>query len=232
MTSRKFKAKILEPTLILSDARNVPKYEFEGLVARRAVNSKGLGVYATVDVPKGTMLPILGNIMGNSFVSNGRPVPPFDTHHWEYHNHASLKGIHIDGADRRHDLARSHRNVAAHGLALAMLVNEPSGQAVPNCIFKFNYLVVVKKVSAGKELLVYYGPAYAPVRAPLRANYTVSARAADFGVPEEVQKWTFPSAKERREMLERYLAIIQMLGAQQVGLKSVARKKVRKTIHK
>jgi hypothetical protein len=166
--------------------------------------------------------------MGNSFLSNSRPVPPFDTHHWEYHNQASLKGIHIDGANRFHDEVRSYRNVPAQGLALAMMVNEPSGQAVPNCIFKFNYLVAVKKVSAGKELLVYYGPAYAPVRAPLRANYTVSARAADFGVPEEVHRWTFPSAKERRELIEQYLAIIQVIGAQQVARKSVARKKVRK----
>lgn len=185
---------MVKPKILLPQNDGKINYKWSGLEVKQS-HGRG-GVFATKNIPRGTLIPILGSITKKppSAADNT------DTHNWQYLNQPGIKGITIDG--RPH--INGHRGIGSFALGIAMMLNESDR---PNCIFKYNYAVVVRDVKAGEELTVYYGPAYEGIRR--RHNYTINADKAN-KVPAAVWDWKYPSAKERRGVIQHYLEEIQL----------------------
>ena len=127
-----------------------------------------LGVIAKTLIKAGALIPILGR----------RICPEAEgctgTHRWY---HVGLN-ITIDG-DPTHPDAHAHRGVAAHGLAIAMMINEPpaapdaSDDQAPNCVFtKHGYVMVTEDIPYNTPLTVWYGSENAITR-----DYPISSKA-------------------------------------------------------
>jgi hypothetical protein len=192
----KTEAFILEPT-----KEGQRKYVWEGLEVRKTKH--GNGVFASKNLKKGLMIPILGLPLYK------QPVKPADTHHWEYQNN-SLKGVHIDGRPKAKPF-HSYQGVGSFGLAVAMMLDESTR---PNCFFKFNYLVVGRTVKAGGQLTTWYGDSYQEIRQ--REGYKLDADKAQKNTDKfehwDKDKWVFPKAVERFEALIYWLNIIEEEG--------------------
>ena len=118
-------------------------------VSNQADGEAGNGVYARRAIPKGTFIPIFG-----------LPVP-----NWETYTHKQSHGwvkrfnrqkLLLDG----HPSHYPHGEVGFFGLAIGMMLNEPSGIQAPNCIFRLNSVMVQTDLRAGAELTVHYGDEY------------------------------------------------------------------------
>lgn len=161
------------------------------------VPGAGNGLYAAEDLPAGTAIPILGKTITRA---------KFDeiqfslqaTHLWSNHTHDLI----LDGTPNYYP----HKGVGSGGLAIAMVANEPHGRRAPTCVFKMECLVVAKRLRAGEELTVYYGPDYEPIRQ--LHGYTLSAAAKRNYLFPELASARRPSAfaAERDELFTQLVA--------------------------
>lgn len=149
------------PNHVLLPVAEEGGYVWKGLEVKTSLVGKGnagLGLFANVNFPFGTSIPIWGI-----------PLRHRDTNTLNFSNShvygTSTKGL-IDGNPQR----APFKNVGMRGLAISMMVNEPEGRKNPNCIFKRDMLVMIRPIKKGQELYVYYGPEYT------RVGYSVSDR--------------------------------------------------------
>ncbi len=141
------------------------------------------GVFTKHILRKKTMIPVIGikllqtdhdirmfyryskNIADTTF------PPGTFTHGWDVTDYS------INGNPKLF----THEKVGSFGLAIAMMVNEPTNDQ-PNCIFKQNHLITIKTIQPGEELTVYYGSDYDSHR-----NYSINENKMEVGnitIPE------------------------------------------------
>jgi hypothetical protein len=103
------------------------------------------GVFASRKLLAGTHIPILGYI---------KDVPRMSSENYSF----SCNGKLVDG----HPTLHPHNGIAAHGLSIAMLINEPpiTHTKKPNVYHLEHWLVLVQTVQPGEELFLYYGNQY------------------------------------------------------------------------
>jgi hypothetical protein len=116
----------------------------------------GSGVFATRDLPVGTTIPIVA----------------VEVEDWDEAKHGASHGwvryvVKLKEDDRPkldgHPSVHPFRGVGSFGLAIAMMLNEPS-RGKPNCVFRLNAVVVQTRVPANTELTVFYGDMYEQIR--------------------------------------------------------------------
>jgi len=135
----KSKVSILEPIEV-----SPCKYEWQELEVRASQEpGAGDGVFARVNLPAGTVIPILGKIItGEKFAA--MEADRTATHVWNYYQNDVI----VDG----------NPALNKHGLNIAMMINEPLKKK-PNCVFKLNSVVVARPIKKGEELILHHGSA-------------------------------------------------------------------------
>jgi hypothetical protein len=104
----------------------------------------GLGVFATIDLPPGSVIPIIAY-----------PIKRITTKRGTQHVWIRKGGQILDG----HPSIAPYKGIGFKGLAISMMINEPSHKK-PNCIFMDDCVLCVKKIKKNDELSVYYGDEY------------------------------------------------------------------------
>lgn len=144
-------------------------YIWPGLEVKTSVQNKhaGEGVFATQHIPAGLVLPLVGKVLTDDEyqkLNNEQRA----THIIQYRN------TYIDA------------KLPYQGLAIFARINEPTKKA-PNCMFRKNVLVVIKPLSPGTELTVWYGVDY--IR-----DYKISNRYMECGGGyfEKLRGWPTP----------------------------------------
>ena len=107
---------------------------------------KGRGVFSTQTLLPGTRIPIIGVRRGQ------HAVIPINTHTYTY------KTIAPHTIDGHPDTLSSPVGVACHGLAIAMMINEPATSSQANAIFtEDDYILIIRTLNLDEEITVYYG---------------------------------------------------------------------------
>ena len=173
------------PNEVIKPTFNGKSFEWRDLEVRRSTQCAQLGVFARRELKVGAIIPIWG----------------FPRHSWEEtHHHASHgweRTVHgrkkekLDG----HPSIYPHKGIGCFGLAIAMLINEPS-RGYSNVIFRANTVVVQRLIKAGQELLIWYGN---DPEEPYERNYTLSLFADVVG-PTLWFYHPFSAAKEYNEI--------------------------------
>uniref|UniRef100_A0A6C0BNI0 SET domain-containing protein n=1 Tax=viral metagenome TaxID=1070528 RepID=A0A6C0BNI0_9ZZZZ len=132
---------------------------------------QGYGVYATERLSAGIAVPILGKVL-TKFELDTKLGTAQASHIWEIR---SLKPgwpytTYIDGNPRY----KPYKRVGSGGLAIAMMVNEPS-RTKPNCIFKRDCLITADTIKAGEQLTAFYDN-------PRDPNYEATRRLKNYSI--------------------------------------------------
>jgi hypothetical protein len=138
------KANIIEPIRATNGKWNWPELELKQSNQPNA----GKGVFARVNIPVGTMVPLLGKVISSA--EHDKLM-------------TSLQATHTFSFYRTNIIINGNPRINNHGLNIAMMTNEPCKKR-PNCIFKLGFLVVAKHIKVGEELTVYYGNTYRAIR--------------------------------------------------------------------
>jgi hypothetical protein len=125
--------------------------ELDVRASSQSGGTSGNGVYARMKISKGTFIPIFGLP-----VANWETYSHMQSHGWEKRRGRQGGKLLLDG----HPSHFPHGGVGYFGLAIGMMVNEPSGLQAPNCIFRLNSVLVQEDLEAGVELTVHYGDGY------------------------------------------------------------------------
>jgi hypothetical protein len=156
-----------------------------------------MGVFATRQFRCGTRFPVLG--FDRTADSRQRSDYSFQLEN----------GRVIDGDPRLDPVD----GVGAHGLAIAMKINEPSARTAPNVVLMGGWMVCVRDIDNGAELFTHYGDAYArdvrmrDVATGLESTvaYSIGARTSSFQISEsahaKIQRRR-PSHARLRELLQ------------------------------
>jgi hypothetical protein len=129
---------------------------------------KGQGLFAKKKGLSGTLIPILGVILTDEELIDMEKEGTA-SHTWSFSRTTHMKH-HIQGAIDGRMLAE---NGTHNDLFMAMVINEPSGDQQPNCIFKQGFILICKDVEPGTELLIWYGNEDLAIRQREIAGYKV-----------------------------------------------------------
>ena len=133
------------PNEILLPLFDGERFEWPDFEIRRSTQCSQMGVFATRDLRVGTLIPIWG----------------LRRHSWEESRHRTSHGwertVYGKKEDRLdgHPSIYPHKGIGCFGLAIAMMINEPS-RGYSNVIFRANSVVVQRPIKAGQELLIWY----------------------------------------------------------------------------
>lgn len=155
-------------------------------VKESGVGGGGGGLFATVDLQPGTMIPLLGKRLSKTQLALQRAKGSL-THGWIYHGGES-------GIDGRPEI-NPYKGVGSFGLAVGMMPNEHTTKK-HNCVFKMDHLVTGRKIKAGEELFVYYGEQYEPIR--VEKGYSLHRNKHLLAHYPDLDGRKFPSAAERQ----------------------------------
>ena len=142
----------MKPTILKPVQTEDGNFKWNELEVKTSGQGGGKGVYAKQDLKVATVVVIFG-------------VP---VSKWTHHDHGPSHGWvrkkvgvkkenqpKLDG----HPSLYPYKGVGSFGLAIAMMLNEPT-KGKPSCIFKFNSVVVQRRIKKGEELTVFYGDVY------------------------------------------------------------------------
>jgi len=135
----------------------------------------GQGLFARTDLPPGTLIPIVGQILSEAEAERRIAADTF-THGFQYSD-----GTCIDGG-RELD-----------GQTIWAKINEPLTKK-PNCIFKLDCVVTGRRIRAGEELTVYYGSSYT------RDGYSLDGNRHLQGEYPSLKNMRWPSVQARRTL--------------------------------
>lgn len=141
-------------------------FTWPGLALRAStMSAAGQGVFATEDLPVGTMIPILGSLVSDRLGSER------SSHVWCHRKpmRGTVSQLVVDGYPQ----ILPYRGIGNFGSSIAMMVNEAS-VVEQNCVFLLDHVCVAKPVPRGTELTVYYGGLYDTLRQ--RNEYAVVDR--------------------------------------------------------
>ena len=140
---------------------DMPKAPKEHRITRDEIKvgtgpGKGLGLIATADLPRNSRLPYHGALIDqktyDNFERRNKRHP--EKKYIDYIMNTSLPGQYVDAHPRR---LNSEEFFGSR-------VNEPGPGETANMIIRYEkhwpVLVSVKKITAGQELLLHYGPSY------------------------------------------------------------------------
>ena len=174
---RKIRTTILEPS---TEPSNKNKYYYKGLRAKPTGSSKKqTGVYTTKQIKKGTFIISLGTRIQDTehtrrkhtqmaltnALNWSEPIPPPNRikHIIAQLSHC-IKYDSTAGAVDGHPNIRPHNGIGSHGLAITMLINEPS-KSKPNAIFCRDGILIIKDLTPETQIQAYYGPQAEEMRA-------------------------------------------------------------------
>ena len=109
----------------------------------KEVGLKGVGVFATKNLPAGFVIPVFGD-----------PAPvdsPSTSFTWVY-SFGPSAGRKVCSDPRR----RGGFQVTGNGLGVALLLNWPGQGEEANCVFGFDCVHSIRKLKKGEELLIRY----------------------------------------------------------------------------
>ncbi len=122
----------------------------------KEIPGKGLGVVAVVDLPRNSRLYYMGKMIDQKTFDNFQRRSELhpEKKYADYIMSTTYPGMYIDGHPR---YKFSERWIAAK-------VNEPAPGESANMIIRYEnrlpWLVSIKKIPAGQELLLHYGASY------------------------------------------------------------------------
>jgi hypothetical protein len=112
---------------------------------------KGHGVFAATNIRKNTLIPILGRNLSLKIADDGTPTNINKEHIW---TNAGDKQTAIMGTQYGSPIGNKNASIA-------MVINEPSPFESPNTIFttafESYFVLVVKDIKRGEQLLISYG---------------------------------------------------------------------------
>ena len=160
-----------------------------GLTSEFTRSSRGrrdLGVFAARDLPVGLWIPITGRPLGD---------PPSYPRSREYCFPRRQPFQAIDGDPEFHPF----KGVGCFGLAVAMMLNEPSdAHTHANCMYSRDFVVTTATLKKGQQLLVDYGPSY---HREYASDRTPAIRDLQAAVQRKALEVRVPPVEERREVL-------------------------------
>lgn len=173
------------------------EYTWEDLEVKESKDC-GKGVFAASNLKKGTVIPIIGR----EYKEGDKK-----THIYEFdkkYKDERLRGKIIDGRPSGNE----YKDVANFGLSIAMMINEPTGRFVPNCVFKRDSVILTKDVKMGNELFIYYGDTYE------RVNYELNLNTKKAIVKRRVwEEFASFNNKDRNDITIKYMDVINKLCA-------------------
>ena len=116
-------------------------YLWKGLEVKKG--EMGYGVFSTMDLPPGLMIPIIGRPVNRTEAHAARHTAAA-SHLWVLRN-CTGGPYAIDGNPGE----QVQTTCGSRGLAISMMVNEPNHKA-PNCISKVDHIVTGRKISKGE----------------------------------------------------------------------------------
>lgn len=156
------------------------------------------GVFAARPLSIGTCIPIIGfdviRDFGHVRLRSG-------------HTFQCSQTVYIDGDPR---ICPGPYRIGAHGLAIAMKINEPPKRMVPNCLQKGRWIITTKRIEQGVELLTRYTTDAHYTREYVTTDYEtlpyqLGQRATEYKMPEAAQAAYTRSIKERQQLLQPFL---------------------------
>ncbi len=113
---------------------------------RKARGRIGKGVFATTPIPVQTFIPVVGEYIQNPQRSEEYLIPR-KSNNWFVEGEPTSTNFEEGG-------------VAFWGASIAHIINEPEETARPNCLMRWNGIVVQQAIRPGEELTVFYGQEY------------------------------------------------------------------------
>jgi hypothetical protein len=156
----------------------------------------GHGVFAVIDIPIATMIPILGDPISRRDIKSHNSV-----YCWSHRSRAGHT-LTINGSPN----INPRHKVGSFGLAIAMMINEPLNKK-PNCVIKLDHIVTSRRIKMGEELTVHYGDAYEDTRA--RMGYSLSSNRYLNNTNKQLDAYIYPSARTRNENIKHLQQHIQ-----------------------
>jgi hypothetical protein len=140
----------------------------------------GHGVFAVIDIPIATMIPILGDPISLHNIKRQKYV-------YRYRSRAG----HVQMIDGSPHINPRHK-VGSFGLAIAMMINVPLNKK-PNCVIKFDHVVTSRRIKMGEQLTIHYGGIYDDTRT----------------INKQLDAYTYPSAQTRNKNIKHLQQHIQ-----------------------
>jgi hypothetical protein len=131
----------------------------------REIAGIGRGLFAAANLAAGTCIPIIGLKISNEEF----------THYYDGNIEPYVNYIIHKITSKTYVLMIDALGKDYNGRSITGLINEPiwPDKRKPNCIWKWDYVVVAQKIQKGQQLTISYGPSY---RRAYKVNASVKSK--------------------------------------------------------